>query len=268
MKRFVKNIVLFLVIPIIILFFFSFEINPYYGNKYYNTKFDYFHKNIEKYNTVFLGSSRIYRQINTPLLDSLMYQYNFSTFNLATPATYNPEIYYLYAKFLGNIKPNTILYAFIELQPLNKIAKKNINTTRNYYWMNLKYLFFSYNYLFNADYLDNQKYQIKVYTKSFINKLFDFKKYKYIFIKENSDKKIIGKQGYYSLNQHMNDIGGENGFCNRFSNFMNDTSVLQKRKIATIQVNKSYNQKLNKAHLEKLKRIINLSGEKGIHVFL
>lgn len=267
MKKFAKNIILFLIIPIIVMLLLNFFISPYYGNEYYNTKYDFFNKNKEKYNTVVFGSSRLYRHINSSLLDSLMSKYNFSTFNLAAPSTHNPEVYYLYEKFISNIESNTISYAFIELQPLNSIAEKNINTARNYYWFNLKYLIYSYRYIFNSAYLNNRRYMIKAYSKSFVNKLLDFNKYKYAFMPVNSDTTIIGRRGFYSLNQQMNDIGGENALNKRLSDFMKDTTVLQERIEASIIERNNLKKHLNKIHLDKLNEIINLSREKGIHIF-
>ncbi|MBN2893184.1 MAG: hypothetical protein JXL97_15040, partial [Bacteroidales bacterium] len=157
--------------------------------------------------------------------------------------------------------------AFIELQPLNQIAEENINTTRNNYWINLKFLIFSYKYIFNANYQNNQKYMIKAYTKSFISKLFDIEKYKYALMQVNSDTSIIGKQGYYSLNKQMNDIGDENGLSKRLTTFLKDTTVLQERIKLSINNLQFYEHYLNEVHLHEIEKLIEKSKEKGIHLF-
>jgi len=270
MTKFIKNVLLFIIIPLIIVIILNSLINPYYANDYYNTKYKYYIKNKEKYNTVVFGSSRLYRQFIPSQFDCYLSEFNTSTFNLAAPHTFNPEVYYLYEKFISKMDSNSLRFAFIELQPLNYISDLNIKSSESYYWCNLKYLRFSLCYIFNANYLNVYKDQLSAYLKSFLFRFTDISKYKYFFLKNNINNTILGNNldGYYSLDQQSIDVDGENEFKKRKNSFLNDTTVTQQRLYKSVEIlSENLIQKyLNKTHLHKLLKIIEESKKKGINV--
>jgi hypothetical protein len=271
MKQFLTNIFIFGVIFLILNQLPSLYLSPYYGNKYYLGKYKYFKKNQDKFNTVILGSSRLYRHLNPKILDGLLQEYRISSFNLAAPSTFNPEVYYLYEKLLETIETNSLKYAFIELGPLSNIASKNLYTNRNYYWHNLKYLNFSINYILasNIKPLKRKTILIKRYiTSYFANTIFGFKE---LACNKSIDNLLfIGKNrdGFYSLNDEMIDRGGNNKFRKRITSFLKDPTIIKKR---TLIANKAFALKTNKkfineVHLIKILNLIVKSKQKGIYL--
>jgi hypothetical protein len=244
--------------------------NPYYGNKRFSVKYEYFRDNQDRFNTLVLGSSRIYRSINPEVFDDLLSDYQTATFNFAAPAIFNPEIYYLYEKLLESVEAESLKYAFIELQPLNYIRSKKLGTINNYYWHNLKYLITSTAYTFRSNYSFDEKIElINSYSISYIfNTLFGHKaltsthlRYQDRFLGPNDD-------GFYSLNDEMNEIGGDNGYRKRYKAFLKDPSVLEKKiTIANKHFSeRNYEQFINEVHLAILLELIEKSTRMGVHL--
>jgi hypothetical protein len=266
MKKFIKNSITFLLFLVLILGIKK-VITPYYmGNNLFNSKLNYynFNYNNEKYNTVFFGSSRIYRHINPILLDSLLYLQNLKSFNFATPGAFNPESYFLYENFIDNLTNNDIKYAFLELQELNYISEKNLQTTKANYWNDLHFLNYSYNYILASKNSKSLKCKyIFNYTVSYIYSFLDFK------ILENKfklkDIKHIGLNGFYPLDKELIDSKNNEGLSNRYITFNSDTTVLNKRILEAQNSKKILNNNdINQYHLEYLISLINKSNKKDI----
>jgi hypothetical protein len=249
-------------------------LSPYYGNQVYSEKYSYYKCNQGTFNTLILGSSRLYRQFNPKIFDSVLKEYQTSSFNIAAPATYNPEVYYLYEKLLEKTEPNRIKYAIIELQTLRNINSENLNTTRNYYWHNLKYLNFSIKYILTSNHQFGQKKKelIKKYLLSYFYKTLNiFYEYKTLADrKSNINKMLIGenRDGFYPLSEHMNDLGGNNDYKKRLTTFIGDTTVLEEmclnvKKAFSLTSNEKY---FNEVHFKKLNHLIKKSNKKGVHL--
>lgn len=227
-------------------------------------------ENQNKYNTVILGSSRPCRGINPQILDDSLKDFQTSTFNLASPATHNPEVYYLYEKLLGSIEPNRLKYAFIELQSLHPIANENLRTIRNYYWHNLKYLHFSFKYIFKSNIPFSSKLNlIKSYIISYVYKSV----YGYKALVNNNLKQYklllgINKDGFCTLDELAKENGGNNIFRKRSISFQEDTTLLEERISIAHQAFavKNYKPFINEVHLKKLNRLIKISQQKGVHL--
>ncbi len=116
MKRFIYKTFFFLSFLLLLLIIKK-NITPFYiGDPIFKAKFEDFINNKENFNTISFGSSRIYRHLNTTLLDSLLNNYYLSTYNLAVGATYNPESYYLYEELIQTLDSGDIKLTFVELQ--------------------------------------------------------------------------------------------------------------------------------------------------------
>ena len=269
MKKYLLKIFIFLTILILFLVLKN-ATQPYYtGNLNYKSKLSFFKKNQSEYNAVFFGSSRIYRQVNNAILDSLLIAKDipFLSYNFGLVGVYNPQSYYLYDNFLDNLKSNNIQYAFLELQKLNLITL-NAQTTKGSYWNNYKYYKYSYNYIESSNYSDSLKKEFhSSYNKSFIYKFIDLHVVKNYFL-SNGNKKEFIHQGFYSLEDEMNNQKNGNGLEKRWKDFRSDTTTLQERiKAAKITASEIPKDSFNKEHYKILNYLLEKSSEKGIHLF-
>lgn len=211
----------------------------------------------------------MYRQLDPILLDEKLSACNTSTFNLATPATYNPESYFLYEKLLIEENPQQLKFVFMELQPLVDIEEKNIKTDQSYYWMNLNDWAYAVRYSIASNYSTRIKLGlIADYSQSYIYRVLFNQKVLFLSDQYIGDLNLIGQQGYYSLDVHMQDLGSESGLRNRFNHFTANPEELFER-IAYIDAQFSladHSEHLNHIHIDKLQELINLSDEHGIHL--
>lgn len=273
MKKFLLNIAIFSSIIILINSLASNFIDPYYGNEGYSVKYSHYIKNQNRYNTVVLGSSRMYRHFNPVIFDSFLADESFSTFNMGAQGTHNPEIYFLYNKLLDNIDDKSLKYAFIELQPLMEIDDRNLATVRNYYWLDIKYTFFALKYLLVSDYPGYVKsQQIGRFLQSYVLKLLDYKRYIMVTLPQRDTEALLGrnKDGIYFVEEHMRDaVHGKGNFMNRRNEFLRDTNQLSIKRESSTKKYSPENLKdgVNLVHLGMLEQILNHSKAKGIHLF-
>ncbi|MCG8698755.1 MAG: hypothetical protein MI922_11940 [Bacteroidales bacterium] len=269
MKNFVYKALLFLVILISVLFLLQLTKKTYHwGNRDFSSKLNYFNANRAKYNTLVFGSSRLYRQVNTQVFDSILITHGIHTYNLATPGTFNPESYYLYENFINSLNEHQLKYALLELQNLRCFTDVNNGTTKGCYWHTPAYFKYSLNYIAKSGF--NKKYKQKtrkIYTKNFTSNLFNLS---HITTPPVNSTFTNGINGYYSLNQEINESDTTNECYIRRKNFMKDSSRYSRR----IDSGKQFNQLmgnseyLNKAHLDYINKLITLSKDKGVHLFL
>ena len=278
MKRFIGNILLFTAILIglnLIPYIFR---DPYWGNKIYSYKFNFFLNNKNKFNAVFLGSSRMNFHINPMIFDDLLPEYNMSSFNLGAAVTFNPEIYYLCERLMDNNIPN-LKYIFIEFTPLADIADKNMNTGKNYYWHNLPYLLFSISYIHNSDYKIHEKIDmankyIKSYVLNFIHNFLSFSHYNDLFKRsvEPVEENIIGKNkdGFYPLDERMKNIEARGrdarSLRKRSMDFINNPAGLNRRISMSKKDFAKRDAFLNRAHSQKVLYLIKKAEKKNIHL--
>lgn len=267
MKRFIKKGFIFLIffIPVLIL---KKEVTPYYlGNGPFHAKLTHFYDNVEAhaYNTVFFGSSRIYRHVNGPVIDSILTDFNIKSFNFATAGTFNPEAYYIYTNFINDLETNDIKYAFMELQTLNRISDSNLLTTKASYWNSLHYLNYSINYVQHSDYEKAEKraYYSR-YIQSFIYSFLDFK----ILPKSiTSNTFHVDPHGYSPLDIELFDADGDNEFKSRWLAFHSDSTNLASRIEMAKKIKElASDDPVNQYHLNYLHFLIQQSKEKGIHL--
>lgn len=145
MRLFIIKILLFITVIVsvnqVILF-----VAPYWwGNNMLREKMPYFYENQDKYNTVFLGSSRIFRHVIPNTFDSFVNKrgYDMRSFNLGTAGAANPETFYILRKLLKqeNLLINTIFVEIVHNMPIDDI---NYHTSRVVYNMDIESLISSY----------------------------------------------------------------------------------------------------------------------------
>lgn len=88
--------------------------SPAWGDEVANLKYEYYQNNIEKYDTLFIGSSRIYRHIKPVIFDSEKYGFETRSFNMGALGFYGEKILPLVEHILEKNKnlPKTIFCEF------------------------------------------------------------------------------------------------------------------------------------------------------------
>lgn len=214
MKKFIKKTFVIGILVIVFANFMKLLFPPDYhwGNEYFNNKIEYLatDKNYTKFETYFLGSSRIYRHIDPSIYDSLVNTKTgkeSSSYNLGSPGTFAPQSYYLYRNFLDSDLSNNAKTVFIELSDIHPVGIKNLSADRNIYWINFKDLNFIVNSVWsNENYGKLKKAQIATtYSLTLLQKLFQFKQYRPYFFDEieTKEKPQYIKNGFYSLDDEL-----------------------------------------------------------------
>lgn len=143
----------------------GFLLPPYVGNVVISKKIDYLEEqdyivNNKEINTLFMGSSTIYRHLNPIIFDKNTTTSTHS-FNLGADATQVNEIEYILKKFLKTNPP--LKKIIIAVQHDNTgIVPFNLHTSRATYYQDIASLKFS------LEYFSNSTYQIKNNCISFL----------------------------------------------------------------------------------------------------
>ncbi|MGD1808060.1 hypothetical protein ACP6PL_21865 [Dapis sp. BLCC M126] len=107
------------------------------------SKLENFTKNKDKYNVVFIGSSKIYRHIVPSEFDKAMERRGkeISSYNFGVSSMQSLESYFFLKKILA-MKPKNLEYIFIELQNIElSINRENWRTNRVIYWHDWEHTF-------------------------------------------------------------------------------------------------------------------------------
>lgn len=105
------------------------------------------------YNTIFIGSSRMYRHVVPGIFDRTMrsYGYPIQSFNFGVYGMHVPETYFLLKKILA-MKPENLKWIFVELYDLQlNIPNDNIRTDRVIYWHTLQHTLWIYKLILASD---------------------------------------------------------------------------------------------------------------------
>ncbi|MDC1161877.1 hypothetical protein OAT18_00390 [Tenacibaculum sp.] len=169
MKLFVKRLFLFFLIYVAFSLVISFFTPYHWGNPWFSSKIQFLEKNHKtEYNTFFFGSSRVYRQIDPEVFDSTfnsMSKEKISSFNLGAPATYNPQSYYLFEKFLNSELSINAKYCFIELMEVDFLLSNYfLHQEKTSYWQNYSDILFVGKSIYS-----NKQLSFKKKRKSSIN---------------------------------------------------------------------------------------------------
>jgi hypothetical protein len=103
-------------------------------------KFRFFAAHKEEFDTLFLGSSRVYFQISPAIFDRVTRERGLPThsFNFGIGGMYLPETSYLLEQILS-LKPRNLKWVFIEYDELQtKWSPENQTSRRALYWVDLK----------------------------------------------------------------------------------------------------------------------------------
>jgi hypothetical protein len=258
MKRFLQKIGLFLVFFTGLCIFHNIFIpGPIRGNDQQDIKLKHFKldKNI---NTVFIGSSRIFRHVDPALFDSLVSSKGFATksFNFGTTASFYPECFFIYKEIMANSK--NVKNVFFELQPVCNIGMPNVFSSKTFYYLNSEYLDFVFSYLKSSNLSAVEKFSFGAkYVESYIYKLM-VGKYVKLLNQNSSGDYVLGKKknGFLPLNTSKKKL-------------INDTMDLQKRKLISIKSFEGGNkgQFVNKFYVKFLLKMVKDAKSKGINIY-
>lgn len=255
MKKFIFSITSFFVIIIAIMLIKKISIPYYYGDEVFYAKLNDIKNNYPDINTVFFGSSRIYRHINTPLLDSLSSR-KIISYNLSVGGTYFPESFFLYENFLASKNDNQIKYAFVELQKF-MLPERSERTVKGTYWLSFNYLMITLKHISSSNLTKKEKGEL--YQNTFKRLLYNLYNYKIIinFFKFSSSG-LKGYKGFFSLDDEFK-LGK---LTERREYYL---SNLKLNKIRNEAAQLNYNNfKLNEYFRNYLNNLIIKSEEKGV----
>lgn len=261
MNFFLKKIFLFILLFSIVNFVISIALNSvnYFDfsvNQIYSLKYSYFKQNESKFNVLFFGSSRTYRQIDPKIIDSRLKSYKIKSFNFGSPATFNPEALILYKEFLKKQVDSKKIYVFLELTQLTPISNVNTLSPRSYYYLN----FDVFKFVFKYSRFERNTFLYSYFKGFFLNYILPFKQ-----SYRESEKRFLGrnKDGYYPLDLDIKDNFSKSiDLKNRNLGFLKDTLSLKKYKKNTI-----FKSELNKVYIDYLDELVKISDKKNIKLF-
>jgi len=235
------------------------QITPAYtANTTYASKLAYFSTSHSGINTLFFGSSLTYRQVNPQIIDSSLRDYKLSSFNFGSEGTYTPESLLLADKLLENEALSSgIKYIFVELTNPFPITLLNGCAARSYYYFDFDYLKFAYHYYHLNKKLNFRRVKLAgLFIQGYLLNLF----FPGIPITNSSTNIVLGANhdGFFPLEQAQLMSKKEN-FKARHQQFLNDTTVIHKRKPMV--------QNLSKDYTALLDGMILKFGEKKVELF-
>ena len=276
MRNFVFKII-FIIILINIVLTIVFSLTPFYfGNQYFRVKYDYLKEN-NRYNLLFFGSSRVNRQIDPHIFDSvfnLNCQKKIKSFNLGSPATFCPETYYLFENFLNSEESKNIEFCLIELMPINLINDFFYHKEQTNYWLNFKEIKFILKSINNNKQLSNyrKKKHIKRYIISYLENLFHIGHYgKQMTTRDYYNKMFLGNKsnGYFPMDEELVKTKHQEikkHLLQVKNEISNDSALLVNRLKNAVDIrNNIYNDSLcDFNHLNRITNIIENSSKRGI----
>ncbi|MEO5571344.1 MAG: hypothetical protein ABIT08_01095 [Bacteroidia bacterium] len=221
----------------------------------------------ENFNTVFIGSSHVFRQFETPLFDSLIRfgEQPVKSFNYGIQGLAASELFYLSDHLVK--KNPAIKYLMIELTKITFPDHVNLHTTRMFYWYNYQTYLFTLKAIFDSK---NTNFPLKgaiatMHTIGLIDKCLNFG-----FISDINN--------FYSRNEKVKNkissMSTYNGFAPRKEIYpkQSDTNGINIRSKASAEQFQKYEnnpellKNYNKEYLIKINEIINDYSKKGIQV--
>lgn len=272
MSSFVLKTFFFFLVTVALLQLPSNFLPEYWGNEIYDSKFYYLDNSNMKFDTYFVGTSRVANGINPKLFNRLNHG-RVSSFNLACPGSNGFENLKIIKSLIekDNYGAKTI---FLEA-PLFIVYKgKNRETVRGRYFFDYaSYIWIIKNIIYNQNYCALMKVKgFLDYTKLYLSNLLKFKLLSgqvyriYFGVSQNMQKILDRNKGFFPLS--VNTIVKENQ--KRRVLFLKDTSILKKREKGAIKVfskKREDSPNIDRQYFEILNALIKNADKKGIKLF-
>ncbi len=264
----------------------SLNLTPWsWGSEIIDQKKNWLNQHRDEYNMLVIGSSRVYRQVDPEILDSLVSgPAKVKSFNFGVNWLFAPESFYI----LDNLVEKEGLnynYVIIELSKIRSIDYANFHTTRTIYWTNYSNYSFAVRAIASSNFAIHEKVAtILAYSVNYIDNLINLG-----YITEALSFKVniplyagfpdmgTKKNGYNTLTTHPigSALSKEENTEARHLKFLADTSVVTRRlNMSTRQFDKfEKNPELlnryNKYYADHLNKMIDEAKKNGTHlVFL
>jgi hypothetical protein len=247
--------------------FYNKKLPYYWGNINTLDKRNFIVKNHTKFNTLFIGSSKLHYQLNPVLFDSIVNSVDtgkdkIRSYNFGVDGMMPPESLYIYKSLLEK-DSLSFKTAIIELNFLPAIETKNMFTWRRYYWLNKD----TYHEYTSSLLASKYSFPLKVWNLSLldvlaIQKLYNIGKFnEYVEFKKDEFLPDTSKEatllGFKPLH-HPKSFSAQ------------EIQKMQDVKSASIIADDNYNkwsdESENKIYAAYLNQIVVLSQKKGIRV--
>ncbi len=235
----------------------------------------------KKFNTLVIGSSRVFRQVNPVLLDSLMgQQHQLNTYNLGINWLFAPESFYVMDQLVttDNLPLKCVV---IELSKIQFIDYSNLHTARTKYWYNFSDFVFTVRAVANSNFAVHERIAtISAHGISYVDQLLNLgyltEAFHFKTVTKNISAKPVtaGINGFLPLNETEATTVEEN-VNERHQKFLQDTSVVTRRYDISVKQFRKFEEnpelltRYNRVYAEALNERIRIAKSRGIHlVFL
>ncbi len=278
MRQFILKISLFILLylglrSLIGSFFPYYHANPWYGAKVVYLE----NLQADKPNTLFIGSSRIYRQIIPAVFDSLMTHdgRQCKSFNLGAPGVHSLESYYLLRHAIRTDLLERVGTVFMELGEWSVPADEQLHNERIGYWMDHQGFIMAMKFILSRAPKGRLKMIGDAYTYgvAYLERFFGLGYYSEQ-LKQADYFKVEylgpGLDGYYSLENnmiHTEDPEVYEGLNRRFQKLRNNPQLIKRIKEQTVDIRKNIDKdKYNSQHLDVISDLIEQTSQIGIHL--
>jgi hypothetical protein len=238
---------------------------PYEHNGQFTTQYHHYLSKADQYNTVFMGSSRTYRQINPQLIDQGLADLQIKSYNLGAHATFIPEAFYLLEMFIDSQPRETpVRYVFMELTGINNIKMVNWFSPQSYYYLDMDLLKLVWNTHFNTPGLPGWTAWIYTYPylQGYVLKQIMPLSLMKTYVEADNYSGERG-DGYYPLDIDLQQNQSEK-LIKRRNEFLKDTMVLLERKGKQMHRKK---EDISQAYTDYLNYLIDKAEQKNIKLY-
>jgi hypothetical protein len=250
-----------------------------YGSELLHKKLSQFDAKEKPFNTLFIGSSRVYRQISPLHVDSVA---GTRSFNLGVNWLFVPETFYvlenlIHASPAGSFESETPSQMMVlELSKVRSVDYRNLHTTRTIYWYTWPLYRFAVYAVWHSGYpVIGKLGLITIHTISYIDYLLNLGYLTSVISFHSLPENDISQtnHGYEPLDDTQGSFGMATELENaggRRQKFLNDTTVVTKRKMESIKAFSEIREKksihLNEYYLAYLSDLIDSAKKQNIHL--
>lgn len=268
MKKFLLRLGLFLVGYLVMINCAKYIFPPSFswGNEYFSQKREDYAK-AGNINTLFIGSSRIYRQVNPAIFDSIVNASHpaqpVHSFNFGSPATFAPETY-LYCEELIN-RTNGLQNVFLELNSIPELTD-NIFSIRGSAWLDSRQALFVGGELLHSNDRPNRLSELRYLTAAYLQNMLTVRNLGYVRKKVGFASGPHG-DGYYSLDSQFVQHYSAESFKEHTA-FVKDSTVVRNRAEKISHDLAAYTEEAQPdPHLQRLLALYELCKSKNIRLF-